>query len=422
MPIAAVRIRKQALRPNITERWPQKLLDDNALNVSQAISTWANIYASDRTALTSIRFQHELYSESVVEKLKDPVISWVSSANAVPAPLTVLAMTEGTPEDEFVFIRGNHLNPGKKAPRMILTALRGSKESPTLSNSGRLELAEQLLDDRNPLTTRVVVNRIWHHLFGRGIVPSTDNFGVLGQKPTHPLLLDHLANRFRREGWSIKKMIRTLVLSRVYRMSSKAETTAVEQDPTNALLHSFRVRRLQGEAIRDALLTISGRLDRQLYGAPVPVHLTPFMSGRGRPRGGPLDGNGRRSIYISVRRNFLSPLMLAFDVPAPVSATGKRTSSNVPAQALLMLNNEFVNQQAGLWADRLLKETHDSATDVLKTAWLELYSRPATNDEIQMLRDYLELPSDAKSEALKKGRLTEVCHILMNAKEFTFLH
>src|SRR5207247_2496653 len=144
----------------------------------------------------------------------------------------------------------------------------------------------------------------------------------------------YLASEFVRNGWSLKKVIRALVLTRAYRMASTGDAKADEVDPGNVLLHQARVRRLEGEAIRDAMLMVSGRLDRTLYGPPVPVYLTPFQDGRGRPASGPLDGNGRRSLYLATRRNFLSPFLLAFDTPIPFSTVGRRTVSNVPAQAL----------------------------------------------------------------------------------------
>ena len=149
-------------------------------------------------------------------------------------------------------------------------------------------------------------------------------------------------------------MIRQLVLSRTYRMSSRPSAEAVAADPVNVWLHSMRVRRLQGEAIRDAMLSVSGRLDTAYLGKSVPVYLSPHMIGRGRPKSGPMDGNGRRTIYIGVRRNFLSSMMLAFDTPQPFSTVGRRTKSNVPAQALILMNDPFVVGQAGLWAKRLL--------------------------------------------------------------------
>src|SRR5262249_54545860 len=157
-----------------------------------------------------------------------------------------------------------------------------------------------------------------------------------------PELLDYLASDFVKRGWSTKQMIRSLVLSQTYQMSSHL-TDAESADPDNQLWNRMPIKRLEGEAIRDSLLAVSGRLDRAPFGKSVPIHLTQFMQGRGRPKdSGPLDGNGRRSIYISVRRNFLSPMMLAFDTPNPFSTVGRRTVSNVPAQALILMNDPLV--------------------------------------------------------------------------------
>ncbi|MFM7862609.1 MAG: DUF1553 domain-containing protein, partial [Planctomycetaceae bacterium] len=207
----------------------------------------------------------------------------------------------------------------------LLTALAAGAPLQNPAASGRLELAERVLADSNPYPARVVVNRVWQHLFGRGLVSSSDNFGVLGEKPTHPELLDLLADDFRRDGWSLKRLIRRLVLTRTYAQSSARNPAAEERDPANLLWHRAEVRRLESEAMRDAMLAISGRLDSAMFGPPVPVFLTPFMQGRGRPgQSGPLDGAGRRSVYQAVNRNFLNPFMVTFDTPQPASAVGRR--------------------------------------------------------------------------------------------------
>ncbi|MEO2018625.1 MAG: DUF1549 and DUF1553 domain-containing protein, partial [Fuerstiella sp.] len=397
-----------------------------ANDVDSILSVWAAAASADTNAARAVIIDNNLAeTSSNWTAIED---GWAKLATGIPAPLQVIAMTDGTPENEHIFIRGSHLNLGEIAERRILTALHRADDQPLVSGSGRLELADQLIAADNPLLARVAVNRIWHHLFGAGIVESTDNFGMLGTEPTHPLLLDFLATQFRDNGWSFKRLIRTLVLSRTYRMSSQRSPAGDQLDPANQLLHRARIRRLQGEAVRDAILAVSGRLDRTLFGSPVPVHLTPFMDGRGRPKNdGPVDGNGRRSIYISVNRNFLSPFMLAFDVPAPVTTTGKRGTSNVPAQALIMLNNEFVNQQAHLWAERLMAGQPQARMAALQTAWQQLFGRPATAAELAPLLEFArasDLTADASDEsiALSPVTLTEICHVLLNSKEFIFLH
>jgi hypothetical protein len=326
------------------------------------------------------------------------------------------AILDGDGVDEQVFIRGSHKTKGERVPRRFLEALAGPAPLPISHGSGRLELARQMTDPKiNPLLARVMVNRIWHHLFGRGIVPSVDNFGLLGDRPTHPELLDYLANRFIRQGWSVKKMIREVVLSRTYQMASTV-------DPDNVYLQGMRMRRLEGEAIRDAMLAVSGRLDLRQYGRQVPIRLNEFQDGRGRPPSGPLDGDGRRSIYLAVRRNFLSPMLLAFDMPIPFSTIGRRTVSNVPAQALILMNDPFVHQQAAVWARRLIASggtPHERIASMYNSA----FSRPPRREEEEACLAFID--QQMASAAHKPDELTlwtDLAHVLFNAKEFIFLN
>lgn len=340
---------------------------------------------------------------------------------------TAPAMWDGSNVDEYLLIRGNPKTVGDPVPRRFLEAIVGDEPLAVESGSGRLELARQIASPDNPLTGRVMVNRVWHHLFGRGIVASVDNFGVLGEAPTHPELLDYLTTQFVTEGWSIKRLIRSIVLSRTYQMASVGDPTAIEKDPANLLLHQQRVRRLQGEAIRDAILALSGRLDRTLYGPSVPVHLTPFMQGRGRPgTSGPLDGAGRRSIYGAVRRNFLSPMMQAFDTPPPFSTMGRRNVSNVPAQALILMNDPFVVQQARIWAERELADPKPTAAERVQRLYLTAYARPATSEETAaalafLEQQALELGISGPAATIDVRVWADLCHVLINAKEFIFI-
>lgn len=348
-----------------------------------------------------------------------------TSVKAVPAPMMALGMADGNGEDERVFIRGNHNTLGDVVPRRYLSAISKSALDPQ-DSSGRFKLARKITAPNNPLTSRVAVNRLWHHMMGRGIVESVDNFGVLGKAPSHPKLLDYLASEFQQDGWSIKRMLKRIALTKTYQMSSQVNYDANQVDPENRLLHRANIKRLQGEAIRDSLMAVSGRLDKTMFGPSVPVYLTPFMSGRGRPgRSGPLDGNGRRSVYLAVRRNFLSPMMLAFDTPAPFNAMGKRNQSNVPSQALIMMNSPLVLQQSRIWAKQIV--TMDlSIQEKINHAFATAFARPPSQDELESSLQFLK--QQATELKLNESELpshvdvwTDFCHVLFNTKEFIYI-
>jgi hypothetical protein len=307
---------------------------------------------------------------------------------------TAPAILAGPAADEYLLIRGNAAAAKEIVPRRFLEAFGGAP------GAGRLDLARQL--NATPLVPRVAVNRIWHHLFGRGLVPSVDDFGKMGFSPDDPELLDHLAVRFGELGGSFKRMIREIVLSSAYRMER-------------------RPRRVTAEALRDAMLAVSGRLDPAMHGPPVAVHLDGFQDGRGRPQDGPVDGGGRRSIYLAVRRNFLSSMLLAFDFPQPFSAIGRRSLSNVPAQALILRNNPFVHDQAAFWAKRLVADGRP-APERIDSMFRAAFGRPAAADEIagalRLLEDVAAMKStDAGSPEVWK----ELAHALFQAKEFLFV-
>ncbi len=341
---------------------------------------------------------------------------------------TAMAIWDGTAEDETLLIRGRSNNPEDLVPRRFLEAIAGTEPQKYATHSGRLELVRQMVDAKqNPFLSRVMVNRVWHHLFGRGIVPTPDNFGVLGRPPSHPELLDHLAEKFVAGGWSLKTLIREIVTSRTYQMSSTPlDARAEREDPDNILLHRMRVRRLEGEAVRDAILAVSGRLDRKLEGPPIPVFLTAFMTGRGRPQTGPLDGAGRRSIYLSVCRNFLSPMMLTFDVPIPTQPVGRRNVSNVPAQALILMNDLFVKEQAELWAKRMLADPGKTPEQRIGQMYELVFARPPTDDELSDALKFLQDEATTmglENDAWQNNQTlwTDFGHVLWNLKEFIFV-
>ncbi len=385
---------------------------------------WSKRYEAIATSVADFAKSAE---RALVDAMPDVVRAWADERARLQSQVmkrshVAMSMLDGTGEDEHILIRGNSSKPGEIEPRHFLTAIAGNQPMQIATGSGRLELANQINDSANPLTTRVIANRIWHLLMGRGIVATTDDFGMLGQRPTHPELLDHLAIQFVKDGYSIKNMIRRIVLSRTYQMSSYSQPNAVEVDPKNLLWHHRPPKRLEGEAIRDFLLSLSGRLDTKQFGESVPIHLTSFMDGRGRPKkSGPLDGDNRRSIYIAVRRNFLSPFMLAFDMPVPFSAMGRRNVSNVPAQSLILMNDPFVVEQARYWADRAMKK-NSGAVERVEWMYATAFSRRPTTQEMETALAYrTEMLSEADKKPNEIEFWNDFAHALINTKEFIFL-
>ena len=308
----------------------------------------------------------------------------------VPVPRRAPGVLEGDPFDQPLFIRGDHRQPGDPVPRRFLEVI---DDTPYHSeDAGRTALAESILHPDNPLTSRVIVNRLWHHIFGSGIVATPDNFGRLGETPSHPELLDDLAARFVDDGWSIKALLRFLVLSRTFQLSATPSARAKAVDPSNRLLSHAGVRRLEGEAIRDGMLMVAGRLDT-----------TPF--------GKPVDGRAnRRSVYVRVIRNKLDPFLSVFDVPVPTSTVGRRNATNVPAQALAMMNAPLVIDLAGSFASRMGQEDPNGRPEQRITRMFELaLGRLPRPEETARARAFLvEAAKDGSSHRNEQWAQAEI--------------
>ena len=339
----------------------------------------------------------------------------------------ISSITDGFGKNSPVFIRGNHNELSKeKVPRSFLSALSTGKFNLNVSGSGRLALAEAITNKDNPLTYRVFVNRVWHHLFGKGIVETVDNFGLQGKLPTHPELLDYLALSFVKEGYSMKKLIRQIVLSETFKRTTKGKESSVKKDPLNHYLSFYPLRRLEAESLRDAILSVSGNLDSTLFGKSVPVHITSFMNGRGKPgRSGPMDGEGRRSIYVEMRRNFLDPFMSAFDRPIPFTTFGKRTVTNVPAQALILMNDPFIHNQAAVMVKKMNETGISGFAARIQWIYQRAFSRNPSEEEIISARSFYE-SLKKKHQGKDKKLLDEMIwkdfiHTHFNLKEFIYL-
>ncbi|MCA8966967.1 MAG: DUF1553 domain-containing protein, partial [Planctomycetes bacterium] len=335
---------------------------------------------------------------------------------------TLPAMGEGTGVDAHVFLRGKHDLLGPVAPRRFLRALTGDDAGIDADcGSGRLALAAAVFATDDPLPARVFVNRVWHHLFGDGLARTVDNLGALGEPPTDPALLDWLARDFIDHGWSRKHLFRRVVLSQTYRRATVADEVAEARDPRNQLHHRQNVRRLEAEAVRDALLAVSGLLKDERFGPPVPLPHGQLVQARGWPRdSGPIDGAGRRSIYLAVRRNFLSPMLQAFDLPTPFATVGARSVSNVPAQSLTLLNDEFVHLACAAWAERL----GDARADFdqgLDRSYRAAFARVPDADERARCAAFLEAAAAEHGTSRDAAApWADLLHCLVVTKEFTF--
>lgn len=342
-------------------------------------------------------------------------------------PATLLtAAAEGFARDAAINLRGNPNRLGESVPRGLFQS-QVPWQTPAEHSSGRWELAQSLVDPKHPLVSRVIVNRIWHHLMGRGLVASPDNLGVLGSRPTHPELLDWLADQLIQNGWSIKSLLRQIVSSQTYQLSSLTDSTQLEKDADGSLLSHRKIRRLSAENLRDAILLTCESLDQRLSGPSVPVYLTDQMTGRGRPSAsGPLDGEHRRSIYLEVRRNFLNPFLVAFDFPMPSSTTGRRNDSNVPAQALGLLNDPLLDLMSQRWAQKI--DQISSPQQRIQQMFQTAFGRSPTDSEVQRCVDFLinytqdaAQPAGSLDNSSHLVAWQDLAHSLLNAKEFWFL-
>jgi hypothetical protein len=368
-------------------------------------------------------FLNYLYSEGLIPFENQQSISEISKqAEAIdsktPGERYILAMGKGSPFTGNVYVRGSPHKLGDPVHGRNLTALGGQPGS-------RLDLADHLISEDNPLVSRVMVNRVWLQFFGRGIVPTPDDFGPMGQEPSHPELLDWLANDFRENNWSIKNLVRKIVLSKTYRQSSSINPSCDKEkislsDPQNIFLHKMPIRRLQAEAIRDSILLFSGRIDKKLFGPSIPIYKTAFMTGRGGKKNGPLDGAGRRSIYGSVYRNFLSPFMLAFDQPAPFGTKGKRSVSNVPAQSLALMNDPFVIGQCKMMGKNIFQAKKPKPESVASLFEM-ITGKPPSEKAREQLLAFLETQTKAHG-SLTEHVWADLAHVLINSKGFLFLN
>ena len=346
------------------------------------------------------------------------VTDWVGSPGAAPHAMAL--EDERSPTDSHIFIRGNASNPGELAPRQFLAALTRGDRQPFQHGSGRLELARAIASADNPLTARVLVNRVWMNHFGTGMVRTPSDFGLRGERPTHPELLDHLASQFIANGWSLKQLHRQIMLSSTYQQQSanlavdrQSLAAARNTDPENALLWSMNRRRLDWESLRDALLAVSGQLDPKMSGPSVDLFAPPFSS--------------RRSVYGFIDRQNLPSELRTFDFAPPDASSPQRHQTTVPQQALFLMNSPFLRQQVQHLGARPEVTRPASTGERIDAVHRLLFGRPATADEMSLGEKYLSSATTATTERVPEGQpqflspWEEYLQALLLSNEFVFV-
>jgi hypothetical protein len=328
-----------------------------------------------------------------------------------------------------IHIRGSHLTLGKECGRGFPAVMRSSDVPPIFPSrqSGRMELARWMASAEHPLTARVYVNRVWRWHFGKGIVSSTDNFGLLGALPSHPALLDWLTRRFIEDGWSTKELHRLIMNSATYKQSSHTSPTAAGLDPDNRLLSRFSPRRLEAEEIRDSLLFVSGWLNQTPGGKTIALRNREFVFNH-TSKDRTSYQNQRRTIYLPVIRNNVYDMMDLFDYPDPAVPSSDRATTTIAPQALLMLNSEMVFDCSKRLAVELSSKGSQDDSSKIERAFLQAICRLPSEAEAKSLLSFLKKlrgaldPVKADDKERDTQAWTLLCQTLLCSNEFAYIH
>lgn len=333
---------------------------------------------------------------------------------------TMTVLDDEQPEDARVHIRGNIRNLGSTIPRgFIQAAIKDEVAAIPELQSGRLQLAQWMTDRNHPLTSRVFVNRVWHWLFGAGLVRTTDNFGITGELPSHPELLDHLAVKFMEDGWNLKRLIKAMVMSRTYRMSFDGPT--LESDPDNRLISHMNRKRLDAECIRDAMLTASGTLDTRWAG---PNIVDPKAVNANDSKTQNLEYNfpfndSRRSVYTAAFRNVRHPLFEVFDFADINQPIAQRTTSTIAPQALYLMNHPQVIEWARSTAITVMSQ---DAKQGIRQAYHRSLSREPSPQELELTQEYLEASTSGNAtDEERRDAWARLIQTLWATAEFRFI-
>jgi hypothetical protein len=445
------------------------MLDPDAvftpLVTADLAAQWKETRAKLQLQIDAKKKELESAADDKKEELKKQLAALEKQASTPPWDVALSVREIGSkPTETRIFIRGSHLTPGEAvepafltvtgAPRPQLAAAPEESDSPLVTllraegvqptTRRRRVLADWIASAQNPLTARVIANRMWHHHFGRGIVPTPNDFGKTGRPPTHPQLLDWLASELIENGWSLKHLHRTILLSRTWQQSSipEAEHQGVQVDPDNDLLWRQSLRRVEAEVIRDSMLAVSGRLNPEIGGRGFfPALSAEVLSTQSRAGAGWGTSDdrqrSRRSVYIFAKRTLGVPMMEAFDTPVPDRPEPARQTTTIAPQALILLNSKFVDEQAAAFAGRLIGPGEDSETAsnaaICQRAIRLALARDATLGEVKVLSAFLDRSTAANRQSTDEGSSTtsetesrraaveQLARLVLNLNEFIYV-
>ena len=376
------------LKDGFTIQDHETLIEAYKVALRESIRAWRSSRITDSQAQFLSAFVRFNFLTNRIGDLPENLSSLIAEyrelENEISEPTRAPTLLEGDVIDQPLLARGVYKNAGEQVPRQFLEVFANKPYSS--KSSGRLELANDIAGSTNTLKSRVLVNRLWSYVFGRGIVSTTDNFGRLGKKPTHPELLDYLALDFEKKDWSIKTALKQMVLSRTFRSASTASSPVLAIDPDNAYLSYYTPRRLEAEAIMDMVNSMA-------------------------------EDNFQRAVYKKVIRNQLDPFLTTFNLPIPTTTVSRRDSTNIPAQALSMMNGEFVQEASQEWAERVEDATKgQSVEEKIRALFWDAYARSPDDAELEQLSEYYQSIVDPGT-ALKN-----IAFALMNTKEFIYVY
>jgi hypothetical protein len=395
------------------ERWCQSTLD-----------RWAN----DKATASDVQLLNWLLSQQLLPnraadstELAELSRQYREVESRIGFPRTVNSMDERSlrPVDYRLNVRGNVHDEGAAIHRDFLQVFADQHGVGKSRGSGRLELAEYLGGNRNPQTARVFVNRVWHWMLGAGIVATPSDFGRLGDRPSHPQLLDWLAIKFMEENWSTKRLVRRLALSQTFLQSTTTTRAAWDIDPQNRLLHHYPTRRLEAEEIRDNMLAVSGSLNRELYGRPIDPPRT-VEDSKKRLFSGPLDSHGRRSIYMKMSIMDPPKFLVCFNLPDLKLPTGRRDITNGPTQALALLNDPLVVKLSADWGERLSRDPSKTPQERVRAMFVRSLGRPPREAELERWTAAAQSFSNDSDLMADKNAWSELAHAFFNIKEFIY--